>query len=478
MLIHPYWDIAIFETVGLEITRCAALETSEPLAGSEVVVIGHPSKTVEESDLIDHIFGGVADVKRLMPGRYVGVAAELSYGLQVMAGGDDASTLGVDYGASVIDPNSGRLLGVRFVSNYLSRNAFVPAWELARDSEIAKAGVALAGAPQAPAAWTSAWTGVASTRHLLLEAYLARTSGDVVRAQALLGLVPTTGTSQATQIERTILEAACCLGPDPQRAESLLHNLVTETPVDAWPAADRNAVIATRLRLAVDADAEREFLEIVHDLPNVAGLLMQGQFHVLAPPSGNLPWRKANATLLSGAVVQENVSTRGYLAKAFAAAKRIVAAADRCEKLKPWIETFTPPLANFPYLFERGADEARELAAGYVAYPPEIVRPITEFLLDKVDLVPHPTEGWEPIVQPLLMMFREFPGRGGVHFENSRDVVVWLDAHASSGRLGSYLSELFRIDTNVAWQAGLLHLTTPLPIEGLLKRRFSGEKPA
>jgi len=477
VLVHPYWDIAIFETNGLEDTDCVALETSEPPVGREIVVIGHPSETAEEKDLIERLFGCESKVKRVMPGRYVGAGTELSYGRQVTAGGDDASTLGLDFGAAVIDPENGRLLGVRFVSNFLTRGAFVPAWELARDPEIAKAGVTLADPPQAPAEWTSTWGAATSPRHLLLDAYLARTSGDIARAQALLELVPVSETPVATRIERAILEAACYLGTDPQRAGDLLHGLVAETPADAWPDADRNAAIATRLRLVVDADAEREFLQILHDEPRAAGLLTQQQFRVLVPPRANLQWRQASAPASAlHSVSKEGPANGSYPTEAIATAERIVAASDRCTKLEPWIRSFADQLANLSYLFNRSTVEVRELAAAYIAYPAEVVRPITEFLLERTDLAPHPTKGWEPIVQPLLMMFRDVRGGFPDQVQNSEDLVAWLDSNAGSGRLGSYLTKLFQIDTDVAWQAGLLHLATPLPIESLLKRRFSAEK--
>jgi hypothetical protein len=60
--------------------------------------------------------------------------------------------------------------------------------------------------------------------------------------------------------------------------------------------------------------------------------------------------------------------------------------------------------------------------------------------------------------------------------EDCETLIAWLEAHAGSGSLGTYLTELLRINTDVAWYAGLLHLTTPLPIERMLKRRFSAEK--
>jgi hypothetical protein len=104
-----------------------------------------------------------------------------------------------------------------------------------------------------------------------------------------------------------------------------------------------------------------------------------------------------------------------------------------------------------------------------------MVRPVTEFLLEKTDLAPHPTKGWAPVIEPLFMMFRDARGRLPDGVSSVKDLEGWLDGNAKSGRLGSYLNELLRFDSPVAWQAGLLHLTTELPIESLLRRRFSGK---
>src|SRR5262249_28227753 len=141
VLAHPYWDFAILEVDALKGRKRLTLETIEPPVGRDVVVIRHPSRTEEERALIDAVFDGVSEEKRVRPGKYVGVGLGVSYSRQVTAGGDDASTLGRDFGAAVIDPATGRLLGVRFVSNFLTRGACVPAWELARDPEIVSAGV-------------------------------------------------------------------------------------------------------------------------------------------------------------------------------------------------------------------------------------------------------------------------------------------------------------------------------------------------
>ncbi|MGR9298618.1 hypothetical protein ACU8L5_25395 (plasmid) [Rhizobium leguminosarum] len=467
VLIHPYWDIAVIEAETSGMGTPLALATNEPSAGCDIVTIGHPTRNEEEKNLLKQLFSDRFDVKRVMPGKYLGKEAVLSFGRTVNAGRDDATALSADYGAPVIDVASGELIGVRFAWVFLESAKFVPAWELARDPEMAKAGVSLRGTPGPAPSWMSSWSQTAPARHLLLDAYVARTSGDLERARALLEIA---GEDEATRIDRILLQSACAMTANDMNAVDLLRDLVETTPRDAWSSDDRDAAIATLLRLVVDGDAEREFLKILQDQPAAVSLLQQRHFRVCVPPS-KLPWSQSNTPYSRTPVdVEGNMSN-----ETVAIAKRIVAAAERCEALVGWIKENASHLADVNYLFSRSVPDAREIAGAYVAYPYEIVRSITDFLLDKIDLAPHPTKGWAPVVDSLFMMLRD--SRGGLFSEvkSTTDLVAWLDGNAKSGRLGSYLIELLRIDTQIAWQAGLLHLTTELPIEGLLKRRFSGE---
>lgn len=469
VMIHPYWDIAIVEADMADPGPTLALATDEPAEGIDIAVVGHPVRNEQETVLLTKLFYDAFDVKRLMPGKYVGQQPELSFGRTVSAGRDNATSLSADVGAPVIDVMSGNLVGVRFSWVFLDNAKFVPAWELARDAEVTKAGVAVSGTPLPPPPWASAWSTAAPARSMLLDAYVARTSGDLERARALLEVV---AKDDGVKIDRTLLQAACAMQSDSMLAADILQALVEETPRDAWPAADRDAAIATRLRLAVDAEAEREFLEILHEVPMAAGLLEPRHFRVIVPPTGNLPWNRmtdrASPSVFGG---------DGKLPiEANHAAKRIVDASNRCLSLRGWIESYAKDLANLGYIADRPAPAVREIAAAYVAFPFEEIRPVTDFLLDKTDLAPHPVEGWTPLVKPLFMMFRDARGYLPDGVSSEKDFASWLDAYAKSGRLGTYLRELLRFDVPIAWQAGLLHLTTELPIESLLKRRFSGEK--
>ena len=276
-------------------------------------------------------------------------------------------------------------------------------------------------------------------------------------------------TSRRQLTVRSCWRRVCVDGGSAARA-GLLQEVVEQSPRDAWPGADRDA-IATRLRLVVDAEAEWEFLKILHTRSRGSGPARPRHF-ASSCPGGSLPWnRTTDRTRKSGFGSDSTLP-----AEAVTAAKRIVDASNRSLALRGWIESNASELANLNYLFSRSTGDVRELAAAYVAYPFEMVRPVTDFLLEKTDLAPHPTKGWAPVVEPLFMMFLDARGRLPEGVTSAKDLEGWLDGNAKSGRLGSYLSERLRFDSQVAWQAGLLHLTTELPIESLLKRRFSGEK--
>lgn len=475
ILLHPYWDIALFETEGSANGLPLELEANAPSIGNDVAVIGHPSPAAEDREDFALVYDDRAEVKRLMPGEFRGVAPELSFEREVVAGRDDASPLGKDHGAAVVAIETGRLVGVRFLSVVLSHSSFVPAWELARDPQFATtAGIGIHGTPGVVPEWASTWTNVSTPRRSLLDAYVAWQARDLSRARALLDLVPDDAPSARAKIDRSVLDAACCLDGQRERAAAILKQLVDVTPIGAWPDLDRDAAIATCLRLAVDADAEREFLEILQEDPSVAGLLSPTCFRTLVPPALDLPWNVDGARLRE---LQPNGGDTSlaaqYPSEAISAATRVVAAFERCAALDSWTRSVGQSLVDLGYSLH--VSSATELVAAYVAFPPDLVASVSSFLLEKTDLAPHPTKHWQPIVQPLWLLFRnirgEFPG-----VESPQALSGWLDANASSGRLGGYLTELLRADTQVAWAAGLLHLLNLLPIEALLRRRFQSQE--
>lgn len=466
VLIHPFWNIAIVEVTSLDGQIPLSLATREPEAGTAVAVMGHPSRAEQEQALAAAMFEDEYDVKRIMPGTYMGRQAELSFGRTVSAGTDDALAISPDDGAAVIDPETGQLLGVRFSWVFLRAAKFVPMWELARDPLLAEIGVRMAGEAEPDAPWLSAWEATGNARHVLLDAYLARSAGDLARALALLDLFRGGDQPLALRIDSALLRAACLLVSDPMAAAETLHALVTDVAATSeLPNHDVDAIVATRLRLAVDAEAEMDLLECMRVEPLAVGLVKRDHFRVVEPPAARLPWgRDIGRGEGRGAV--SNQATQ--------AAIRVIDAAKRCVELQPWIERYGRRLAATA-LSERPLPEARELAGAFVAYSPELAAGVTRFLLGRLPLAPHPTLGWQPLVRPLALMFLGTIGELPADIESNQGLAAWLDENARTGGLDDYLVRLLGPGSEVAWQAGLLHLSSDLPIESVLRRRFITE---
>jgi S1-C subfamily serine protease len=139
-MIHPYWDMALLRVDNLPTDRMLRLSVKSPeeLLDHKVVVIGYPARD-DRSDLAlqDRVFNRTYGVKRLQPG-FIRARAEIqSFENNVNAMTHDASTLGSNSGAAVIDINSGDVVALHFAGEYLKANYAVPMYELARDSRVA-----------------------------------------------------------------------------------------------------------------------------------------------------------------------------------------------------------------------------------------------------------------------------------------------------------------------------------------------------
>lgn len=378
VLIHPYWD-------------CVILEVVAPDEGTPVVV-AHPWRSEQESALVAERVQNAYDIKRLMPGNYRGRQLEASFGNTVSAGLDDVNALGSDFGAPVFDL-SGQLLGVRFASQFLVSSRFVPAWEQLCDPAVTDCGIGTPADPQDAAAWVGAWqTLIAPSHNVLLDAYVVRATGDIERAQALLADVEP---NDPRTDDRELLLAACELEGDRQLATQRLHRLIDAAPQYAWNDVDLDALVATRLRLAVDAEAELAMLQLQFERPALARLVRPEDFRVIAPPMDDLPWRRGPSELVTAALHSDLPQ------EALAVASRIVEASQRCEGLQRWTWGQGAGLAHLDNLLARRAGEARELAASYVAFPLEMVRASADYLLETTGLAPHPRFGWTPLVNVL-----------------------------------------------------------------------------
>jgi len=175
VMIHPYWDMALLRVSGLPAgVRPLRLSTAAPetLGERDVAVIGYPAfDPRNRPDVQNQVFGGVYNVKRLMPGRLTGRAPFRSFGKDVQCSLHDSSTLGGASGSAVIDVATGDVLALHFAGIYLKTNYGVPAADLARDPRLVDAGLNFArGAPPPGAGpWDAYWAQTESRESPLVQ---------------------------------------------------------------------------------------------------------------------------------------------------------------------------------------------------------------------------------------------------------------------------------------------------------------------
>jgi hypothetical protein len=447
VLVHPHWDLALLEVADDVPHKPLALATNPPESGRAFIAIGHPGEVASNlAHLRRSVYGDVVDVKRVMPGRFTGTNQTLTFGHSVVAGTDDASTLSADPGAAVIDPETGALVGVRFATEYLSGNHFVPAWELVRDPAIVEAGVRIVGTPGKSPPWTVA-SSTTLPRQQLLDAYVAWQEHHTSRTLAILSLVPDDARDLADRTNRALLQIACRMRGsehDRQHVGPAIETLLAGPA--ALSVADTEDLVATRLRYAVDAEAEATLLKVSVQSDDVS--YVRRHFRVLVGPPATPLWLPRSGTLVD----------------LLALASRVTGADAACRNLASWALKHGKRLLDLDF-DDVSRDQARARAAALVAFPKELAHRPNTYLLSKLDLEPHPTLGWKPVLEPL----RAYLATTGF----TEDLEPWLENQARSGRLGAYLDERIRLETDIAWAAGLLHLLTPLPFDALLARRFA-----
>ncbi len=139
-MIHPYWDMALLRVDGLPADRMLRLSTRRPedLVDRRIVVVGHPAfDPRNDAAFQNKVLGGVYNVKRLLPGILNARAEVQSFENRVAAMTHNASTLGRDAGAPILDIETGDVIGLHFAGEYLKVNYAVPMYELARDPRVA-----------------------------------------------------------------------------------------------------------------------------------------------------------------------------------------------------------------------------------------------------------------------------------------------------------------------------------------------------
>ncbi|MFN3287723.1 MAG: trypsin-like serine peptidase, partial [Sphingomonadaceae bacterium] len=203
-MIHPWWDMALLEVRGVPPgIRPLTLMAEAPgdLAGRVVAVIGYPAFDARnDAGVQNRVFGGVYDVKRLMPGLATGRADIRSYGKPVPALAHDSSTLGGASGSAVVDVATGHVVALHFAGIYLKSNYSVPAFELARDARVVERALAWSGTPRPDAAARQWWAGFEARE----DAAAARSDGGGAQAPAGPGAPGATLAVQAVAGAATI----------------------------------------------------------------------------------------------------------------------------------------------------------------------------------------------------------------------------------------------------------------------------------
>lgn len=157
LMVHPYWDMALLRINGLPADHPRlrlSLRAPEEMFDQDIVVIGYPANDPRNPpDILNQVFGGVFQVKRLQPGKIGGTGKTAhhprynyqSYGKLVPTVLHNASTLGGNSGSAILDPATGEVVGLHFAGEYLQFNCGVPARDLAEDARVVDAGVMFAG---------------------------------------------------------------------------------------------------------------------------------------------------------------------------------------------------------------------------------------------------------------------------------------------------------------------------------------------
>jgi len=160
-MVHPFWDMALLRVRGLsEQFRPLSLSVRRPedLVDREVIAVGFPARD-DRNDLSvqDQIFERKYNVKRMQPGKIRPRRSIRSFESTVNAMTHDSSTLGGNSGSAVLDLQTGEVLGLHFAGVYLDANYAVPAFELARDSRVAKIGLNFGGSVASTTDFDAAW---------------------------------------------------------------------------------------------------------------------------------------------------------------------------------------------------------------------------------------------------------------------------------------------------------------------------------
>lgn len=251
LMIHPFWDMALIEVDGLpEVIKPLQLAVAGPQNTPDIVAIGYPAfDPRNNADVQNQVFGGIYNVKRLMPGRLTGSMATVGYGGNtVTASTHDSSTLGGASGSAVADIVSGEVLALHFGGVYGKTNYGVPAHQLARDGRVIDAGVEFAGDPQRQdTEWDHLWNDTEASRPVPKPRLSAGTAQ--VKPAAQPGRLSVTIPLHVTVEVGAPLARTSVQAPAPERTGGDDEVVPIEAPADDYR--DRTGYVADFLGPAV-----------------------------------------------------------------------------------------------------------------------------------------------------------------------------------------------------------------------------------
>jgi hypothetical protein len=480
VLVHPHWDVAVLRVQGDPESEPLPLLASPLSERASIARLGFPlAPAVELLDLFRLIYRADPHAGYLAPGFNGAPRTAVSFNREVLAGTHDAANLAEEPGAAIIDLETGLCAGVQFQSRYLETSWYVPAWELARDPHLRAAGVIFSGpVPLGEPPWLSAWHRRPADRSRRLEAYAAWREGVPAHALAVLEGLPGEDVYQRDVRDRELLKAAILLDSDAAAAAGILERLFLRGQGESpEPGADRAAIVATRLRLAVDEDAERTFSEEAAADSEIESLVHPIALRLI-PTRSALQASWGSAPFPEHQLVDRKALDRAS-PRAREAVERLVSAYRVRRELTSWLFGLDAELYQ-PHLLaaQAGVAAARGVAAGLVGIEQldvskEALR-VAFSALERFGLDPHPTRGWAPVVLPLRVLLSGSPGSFPLLPEPDGEVEALLREIHGTGTLGQRLHRaLSASERHAVWVPGLFHLLSPLPLIELVERRFT-----
>jgi hypothetical protein len=133
------------DPAGAPLPLPVTLASAEPATGAELdlYAVGYPwldNEDLTPPAVIDSIFGGIFQVKRLQPGRFKEPFYDGHFAFS-----HDCSTLGGNSGSCIVDLNVNRVIGIHYKGRYRQNNYALALWLLKDDPFFAGRGLHYSG---------------------------------------------------------------------------------------------------------------------------------------------------------------------------------------------------------------------------------------------------------------------------------------------------------------------------------------------